>query len=70
MDIKNCLGKKIVYGTKDYPYLEEGVVESIQNSVVKINGSWWNIADVNIKAVLPDGTSNESYDSKDQVIEG
>lgn len=71
IDIKNCVGKKIVYKTNgSSAILEEGIVEQyINENTVRVGGLYLDPKSVIVCAILSDSI-NESGNNREQLIKG
>ena len=69
INIKSCVGKKVVYQKSNCSILGEGVVKQIVNDTVMINNNWFESSSIVVKHILSDSI-NESGNNGETLING
>jgi len=69
INIKSCIGKKVVYKQSDDPILREGNVIQVIRDTVLIDTTWFESSSIVVKHVLPNSI-NESGGIGDTLING
>lgn len=69
INIKSCVGKKVVYQQSNCSILGEGVVKKVVGDTVMIDNTWFESSIIVVKHILSDNI-NESGNNGETLIYG